>query len=83
MKALDILLFMLFSLLLANITILLWFYFLFLVVFHSFFIIPVEIENVRLNFVLTISPGAPIKVADDSVVMLPVVTDKASNDFSK
>ena len=43
---------MLFNLLVASITILLCFFFLFCVVFNSFFIIPVNIENVRLKVYL-------------------------------
>ena len=74
---------MLFNLLLANITILLCFFFLFLVVFNSFFTIPVEIENARLKLALTIPTGAPIRVADDAIEMIPVVTDKTINDLSK
>ena len=73
---LDILLSILFNLLLANITILLCFFFLFLVVFNSFFTIPVQIENARLKLALAIPTGAPITVANDAIKMLPVVTDK-------
>ena len=79
----DILPFMLFNLPLANITILLCFFFLFLVVFNSFFMIPVEIENERLKLALTIPTGAPIAVTNDVIEMLPVVTDKTFNDLSK
>ena len=74
---------MLFNLLLANITILLCFFLLFLVVFNSFFTIPVEIENARLKLALTIPTGAPMAVANDAIQMLPVVTDKTINDLSK
>ena len=59
-NASDILLFMLFNLLLANIEILLCFFFLFLVVFNSFFTMPVKIENARLKLSLTIPAGTPI-----------------------
>ena len=65
---------MLFNLLLANITILLCFFFLSLVVFNSFLIISLEIENARLKLELTIPTGAPITVANDAIEMLPVVT---------
>ena len=58
---------MLFNLLLADITILLCFFFLFRVVFNSFFIIPVELENVRLKLTLAIPTGAPITVANDAI----------------
>ena len=57
--------------------------FLLLVVFNSFFIIHVKIENVRLKHALTIPTGAPITVANDAIEMLPVVTDKTINDLSK
>ena len=71
---------MLFILLLTSIAILLCFFFFYLVVCNSFFMIPVEIENVRLKLALTIPTGAPITVANDTVEMLPVVTDKTIND---
>ena len=74
---------MLFNLLLASITILLCFFFLFLVVFNNFFTIPVEIENERPKLALAILTGAPITVANDAIEMPPVVTDKTSNDLSK
>ena len=78
-KPLDILLSTLLSLLLANITILLRFFFLFLVVFNSFFIIPEEIENARLKLALTSPPGPPITVANDAIEVLPVVNQKKQN----
>ena len=59
------------------------FFFLFLVVFNSFFIIPVEIENARLKVSLIIPTGAPITVADYVMEMLPVVTDKTNNELLK
>ena len=73
---------MLFNLLLANITSLSCFFFLFFVVFNSFFKIPVKAENGRQNLELTILTGAPITVANDAIKMLPVVTDKTNNDLS-
>ena len=82
-SASDILLSMLFDLLLANITMLMCFLLLFLVVFNSFFMIPVEIENARLKLALIIPTGAPMTVANDAIEMLPVVTDKTINDLSK
>ena len=82
-KASDILLSILFSLLLASITILLCFFFLFLVVFNSFFINPIEIENARLKLALAIPTGAHITVANDVIEMLPVARDKTINDLSK
>ena len=45
--------------------------------------IPVEIENARLKLALNIPTGAPITVANDTVEMLPVVTDKTINDVWK
>ena len=74
---------MLFNLLLANIKILLCFFFLFHVAFNSFFKIPVEIEHARLKLALTIPTGVPITVANDAMEMLPVVTDKTINDLAK
>ena len=58
-------------------------FFLFIVVFNSFFMVYVEIENPRLKVALTIPTGAPITVANDAIEMLHVVTDKKINDFSK
>ena len=74
---------MLFNLLLANITILLGVFLLFLVIFNSFFTILVEIEKTRLKLALTIPTGAPITVANDAIEMLPVVIDKTISDLSK
>ena len=59
------------------------FFFLLRVVFNSFFINPVEIENARLKLALTIPTGAPITVANELIEILPVVTDKTINDLSK
>ena len=72
---------MLFDLLLASIIILLRFVFLFLVVFNSFFMTPVEIENARLKLALIIVTGAPMEVPNDAIEMLPVATDKTINDL--
>ena len=63
---------MLFNLLQANIIVLLCFFFLFLVVFNSFFMIPIKIENARLKLALTIPIGVAITVANDAIEMLPV-----------
>ena len=73
---------MLFNLLLASITILLCFFFLFLVVFKSFFTNPVVVENARLQLALIIPTGAPIIVANNAIEMLPIATDKTINDLS-
>ena len=43
----------------------------------------VEIENARLTLALIIPTGAPMIVANDAIKMLPVVTDKTTNDYSK
>ena len=45
--------------------------------------LPVEIENASLKLALTIPAGAPIKVANDAIEMLPVVIDKTINDLPK
>ena len=59
------------------------FFFLFLVVFNSFFTISAKIENAGLKLALTIPTGAPITVANDGIELLPVATDKTINDLSK
>ena len=74
-NASDISLSMLFNLLLANITILLCFLFLFLVIFNSFFKIHVWIENAKLKLPLAIPTGAPITDSNDAIEILRVVTD--------
>ena len=80
MNASDILLSMLFDLLLANITILLSFFFLLLIVFNSFLTILVKIDIERLKLALTIPTGVPITVANDATDMLPVAADKTINE---
>ena len=42
---------------------------------------PVDIENARLKLVFAIPRGAPI--ANDTIEMLRLVTDKAIKDLSK
>ena len=74
---------MLFNLFLASITILLCFFFLFLVVFKNFFINPEVIENVRPELAQIIPAGALITVANDAMEMLPPNIDKTFNDLSK
>ena len=69
-NASDILFYMVFNLLLASITISLYFFFLFLVVFNSFFMIPIEIENAKLKLALTIPTGASMTVANDAIELL-------------
>ena len=72
---------MLLTLLLANITVLLCFFFLFFLI--VFFTIPVVIENARLKLALIIVTGAPIAVANDAIEMLPFVTEKTIHGLSK
>ena len=74
---------MLFNLLLANIVLLLCFFFLFQIVFNSFFTIPVDNENVRLRLVLAIPTGVPITVANHAIEILPLVADKTIKDLPK
>ena len=63
-------------LLLASITILLCFFFLFLIVFKNFFTNPVVIENSRLQLAVIIPTGAAIAVANDAIEILLVTIDK-------
>ena len=56
-------------------------FFLFLVVFNSFFTIPDAIEHAKLKLALVISTGTPMTVANDAIEMLPVVTDKTITDL--
>ena len=74
---------MLFNLFLAGITILLCFFFLFLVVFKNFFINPDLIENGRPHLAPIIPAGASITVANHAIEMLPDNVDKTFNDLSK
>ena len=61
-NASDIYSSVLFNFLLANITISLCFFFLFLVVFNSFFTVSEGIENARVKLALAICTGAQITV---------------------
>ena len=72
---------MLFNLFLANITILLCFFFLFLIVFKNLFTNPDVIENVRPQLAPIIPAGAPIRVANDAIEILPDNIDKTKNDL--
>ena len=74
---------MLFSLLLASISILLCFSFLFLVVFKNLFTNLYVTENVRPQLAPIIPAGAPITVANDAIEMLPANIDKTFNDLSR
>ena len=60
----------------ANIKILLCFFFLFRVVFNNFFTILVETENGGLKLVFAIPISGPITVANDAIEKLPLVADK-------
>ena len=73
----------LFNLLPANITILLCFFFLFLVVFNNFCTSPVDNENARLKLAIAIPAGVSITVANDAIEMPPLVADKAIKNLSK
>ena len=81
-NASEILLSMLFNLLIANITILLCFSFLFRVAFNTFFTISVKIEITRLKLALAFPPGASITGANGAIEKLPVVADKTIKDLS-
>ena len=74
---------MLFNLLLASITIILYFLFLFSLVFNNFFTIPVVIENAKLKLALAIPTGAPITVANDAIDIPSFAADKTIKDLSK
>ena len=69
--------------LLASITILLCFFFLFLIIFKNFFTNPDVIENVKPQLAPIIPAGAPITVANDAIEILPDNIDKTFNDLSK
>ena len=72
---------MLFILLLANIKIILCYFFLFGVVFNNFSTIPEEIENARPKLALAFPAGAPITVENDAKKVLPFVADKTIKDL--
>ena len=74
---------MLFNLILANIPILLCFFFLFLVVFTNFLTSPVDNENARIRLALAIPTGVSIIIANHAIEMLPLVADKTIKDLSK
>ena len=62
---------------------LLCFFLIFLVVSNSFFTTPVQIENAKLKLALVIAKGAPMTVANDTIEILPIVTDKINRYLSK
>ena len=74
---------MLFNLLVARITILLCFFFLFLIVFKNLFTNPDVIENVKPQLAPIIPAGTPITLANDAIKILPDNTDKTFNDLWK
>ena len=53
-------------------------FFLFLVAFNNFFTSPVHNENAILRLAFGIPIGAPITIANDTIEMLALVTDKTS-----
>ena len=57
-------------------------FFLVLVLFNIFFIIPVEIENARLKLVLIISTGAPITVANDAIQLMTCQNNQKKQNIS-
>ena len=81
-SALDIVLPLLFNLLLANITSLLRFFFLFCVVFNSFFTIHINIENLKLKLA-PVGISAPIIMAKEAIDIPPLVLDKIIKVLSK
>ena len=58
---------MLLSLSLANIRILSSFFFLFLVIFNDFLIIPVVREKIKIRLTLAIATGAPIILVNEII----------------
>ena len=58
------------NLLVASITILLCFFFLFVVVFNIFFTSPVDNENERLRLAFAIPTGIPITIPNNAIEML-------------
>ena len=74
---------MLFNLLLASITILLCFFFLFLIVFKNFFTNPDVIKNVKPQLAPIIPEGTQVALVNDAIEMLPHNIDKTFNDLAK
>ena len=60
---------------------LLCFFFLFLVIFNSFFIIPVVKENIKLKLAFAISTGTPITLVKEIIDIPPLVADKTIKVF--
>ena len=59
------------------------FFILFLIVFKKILTNPYVIENIRPELAPIIPAGAPIRVANDAVEILPDNIDKKFNDLSK
>ena len=74
---------MLFNLLLASITILLCSFFLFLVSFHSSYIIPIVKENTKLNLPLSIPTGPPITLKKEEIDIFSLIAYKTIKTLSK
>ena len=51
--------------------------------FNRLYTIPVKIENARLKLARAILTGYLVTVTSYAIEMLPVVTDKTTNDLSK
>ena len=67
---------MLFSLLLANIRILPCFFFLFLVMFRNFFIIPVVREKIKVKLAPAVPTGSQTTLTEVTIQTLPLVALK-------
>ena len=74
---------MLFHLLSASMAIVLCFFFLFLMIFNNFFIIPVVKENTRVKLALAIPTGTPITLAKEIMDTPTLVADKTIKVLSK
>ena len=57
-------------------TILLCFFFFFLVTFTNFFIIPAVKENIKVKLSLAIPAGIPVKNLTEIILIRPLVADK-------
>ena len=64
------------NLVLASITILLCFFFLFLAIFNNLFIIPAVKGNIKLKFELAIPTGAPVILAKEIIDVLLLVANE-------
>ena len=67
---------MLFNSLLANITVLLCFFFLFLIIFNNVFMVPVVKENTELKLALAIPTGVLIILVKEAIYLTPLAADK-------